>query len=61
MKLTKEKIEKIDHCISLISHVSEEIQNLCSSEKDDIVIRFELGTLYKALRECNYDLMEVIE
>ena len=43
----------------MFNHNAEEIERLCSSEKDDIVYGYELGKMYTHLRDCFMGMMDL--
>lgn len=57
--ITEEQLETIDHNRRMFDLNAERIQELCVSEKDDIVYGFELGQIHSHLRECFMDMFEL--
>ncbi len=51
-RITEDQLETINHYKKMFDINSDRIQELCNSEKDDIVYGFELGMIYSHLREC---------
>ena len=57
--ITQEQIEKIEHYKRMFELNAEIIQDLCHSERDDIVYRFNLGKMHSHLRQCFIEMMEL--
>ena len=57
--ITQEQLETIEHYKRMFEVNAETIQNLCDSEKDDIVYGFELGKMHSHLRDCFIEMMEL--
>jgi hypothetical protein len=57
--ITQEQLELIEHYKRMFELNAETIQELCNSEKDDIVYGFELGKIHSHLRDCFVDMMNL--
>ncbi len=57
--ITQEQLEKIEHYKRMFELNANLIQDLCNSEKDDVVYGFELGKMYSHLRDCFTEMMEL--
>lgn len=57
--ITQEQIELIEHFKRMFQVDADMVQDLCNSEKDDIVYGFELGKLHSHLRDCFIEMMEL--
>jgi len=57
--VTQEQLEKIEHYKRMFEVNAEIVQELCSSERDDIVYGFNLGKLHSHLRQCFIEMMEL--
>lgn len=57
--ITKEQFENIQHYKRMFEYDAQQISELCSSEKDDIVYGFRLGELHSHLRQCFVEMMEL--
>lgn len=57
--ITQEQLETIEHYKRMFELNAETIQQLCNSEKDDVVYGFELGKMYSHLRDCFVNMMEL--
>jgi len=60
MNITKEQFKDLEHLAEMFNHNAEEIRNLCSTEKSDINYGFELGQMYKHLKECYHNMNNII-
>jgi len=57
--ITQEQFNLISHYKRMFELHAESIQNLCSTERDDIVYGFELGGTHSHLRQCFMEMMEL--
>mgnify|MGYP000300027555 CR=1 FL=1 len=57
--ITQEQLDSIEHYKRMFEVNASYINDLCSSEKEDIVYGFELGQRYTHLRECFMAMMEL--
>lgn len=57
--ITQEQLELIEHYKRMFELNAETVQQLCNSEKDDIVYGFELGKMHSHLRDCFTEMMEL--
>ena len=57
--ITQEQLEKIEHYKRMFEVNAEIIQELCHSERDDIVYGFNLGKMHSHLRQCFIEMMEL--
>ena len=56
--ITQEQLETIEHYKRMFELNAETIQQICDSEKADIVYGFELGKIHSHLRDCFANMME---
>ena len=49
--ITKEQLRFIDHFERMFDRISEDVKQLCTEEKSDVEIGFELGRIYANLRD----------
>ena len=56
--ITQEQLYQIGHFREMFNLNAEYIQGLCSCEKDDVVIGFELGKMYGHIKQCYLDMIE---
>lgn len=57
--ITQEQLETIEHYKRMFELNAATIQQLCNSEKDDVVYGFELGKVHSHLRDCFINMMEL--
>ena len=57
--ITEDQLEQFEHYKRMFELNAELIQDLCSSERDDVVYRFELGKIHSQLRNCFIKMMEL--
>jgi hypothetical protein len=57
--ITQDQLENIEHYKRMFELNAETIQQLCNSEKDDVVYGFELGKMHSHLRDCFINMMEL--
>ena len=57
--ITQEQLEQIEHYQRMFELNAELVQELCHSEKDDIVYGFSLGKIHSHLRQCYLEMMEL--
>jgi len=55
-KLKSKQLETISHYKRMFRLEADNIQDLCSSEKDDVVYGFELGKIYSHLEKCFFEM-----
>lgn len=49
--ITKEQLRFIDHFERMFDSISVDVKQLCTEEKSDVEIGFELGRIYANLRD----------
>jgi hypothetical protein len=54
--ISQEQLERIKHFQRMFELNARIIQDLCSSEKDDVVYGFKLGEVHSHLRQCFLDM-----
>lgn len=59
LTITHEQFHEYIHCRRMIEIDSQQIQELCSTEQDDILIGFELGKIHTHLRECFSKMLDI--
>lgn len=59
--INEEQLEEIEHYKRMFELNADKINNLCNSEKDDIVYGFELGQMHSHLRDCFIRMMDLEE
>ena len=59
-KVTPDQFEDLEHYKTMFERNADRIENLCNSEKDDIVYGFELGGMHSHLRDCFIEMMELL-
>ncbi len=57
--ITQEQLQDIEYFKRMFELNAELIQDLCSSEKDDVVYGFELGKIHTNLRQHFAAMMEL--
>ncbi len=57
--ITQDQFDNINHYQRMFEINAELINNLCSSEKDDVVYGFKLGEIYTHLRTCFIEMMSL--
>ena len=57
--ITQHQLETIEHYKRMFELNAETIQQLCDSEKDDVVYGFELGKIHSHLRDCFVNMIEL--
>ena len=57
--ITEDQLEQLEHYKRMFELNAELIQDLCSSERDDVVYGFELGKIHSQLRNCFIKMMEL--
>lgn len=57
--ITQEQLESIEHLKRMFELNADRVQELCNSEKDDIVYGFELGGMHSHLRDCFVNMMQL--
>lgn len=58
--ITQEQLERIDHFKEMFRYESDNLRDLCSSEKDDVVYGYQMGQTSANLSECHMNLMLLI-
>jgi len=59
--ISEDQFETIYHQTRMFEYNAEQIEELCSSEKDDIVYGFELGEIHTNLRNCFAEMLKLEE
>lgn len=59
--INDDQLEIIDHHRRMFEVYSDTINELCSSEKDDIVYGFELGKIHNYMRESFHKMTELYQ
>jgi hypothetical protein len=57
--ITPDQLEVISHHKMMFELNAELINDICRSEKDDIVYGFELGKMFSHFRNCFISMMEL--
>jgi hypothetical protein len=60
-QITEEQYETILHTTKTLEFTADTIKDLCNGEKDDIVYGFELGQIFRNLRNWLPELLELEE
>ena len=60
-QLNEEQLKELDNICNFIMYLKDKITNLCSEEKSDIEIGYELGYLNKQVSENHIKLINIIE
>lgn len=55
--ITQDQFEQIQHFKRMFENIADEISELCSNEKPDIVYGFELGKLHTYIRTHFVDMV----
>jgi hypothetical protein len=55
--ISEEQLERIEHFQRMFELNAKTIQDLCSSEKADVVYGFKLGEVHSHLRQCFLDMI----
>jgi hypothetical protein len=58
--ITQEQFEQLDYIQSMLRQHSDNIRELCSTEKDDVVYGFQLGQTYTYLTKHFIEMMELM-
>lgn len=59
--INEEQLRLLNHYSRMFESNSDDIKSLCNGEKDDIVYGFELGQMYRHLRECFIEMTEICD
>lgn len=59
--ITADQLEDIDHHRRMFDFNAEQIHDLCSEERDDVVYGFKLGQMHSHLRECHFAMMKLTD
>jgi hypothetical protein len=56
--INRDDLRIFEHYAEMFRLNAERINELCSSEKDDVVYGFELGQIHSHMRDCFVEMLE---
>lgn len=59
-EINSEQYESLEHYKNMYREIADNLSELCSDEKDDINMGFELGKIYKYLIDWNMEMSEML-
>ncbi len=59
--ITNEQLQQLEYFQQMFRHHADNIKELCSSEKDDVVYGFKLGETYTYLSKHFIEMMELTD
>lgn len=59
--INEEQLRLLNHYSRMFESNADLVKDLSSGEKDDIVYGFELGQMYRHLRECFIEMTEICD
>lgn len=60
-QLNEEQLKELDNICNFIMYLKDKIANVCSEERSDIEIGYELGYLNKEVSKNHIKLINIIE
>lgn len=57
--ISQKQLDDINYFQRMFQLNAETIQELCNSEKDDVVYGFELGRMHSHLKKCYMEMLEL--
>lgn len=57
--ITEDQLYQIEHFSRMFEVAADDIKELCSAERSDIVYGFELGKSYRHLRDCFMEMINL--
>ena len=61
MKIDDNQMYLINHYTQVVGSIAEEIDSLCSCERDDIVYGYRLGKIHEELRRAQIEISSVLD
>lgn len=58
-KITKEQLDTLERIREVLMYDRDNINKLCTSQRDEIVYGFELGKLYSSISRVHLELIEI--
>jgi hypothetical protein len=59
--ITHEQLQQLEYFQQMLRHHADNIKELCSSEKDDVVYGFQLGETYTYLSKHSMEMIELTD
>ena len=59
-ELNSDQYECLVHYKNMFKEIASDISDLCSSEKDDINMGFELGKMHKYLSDWHLEMLDIL-
>ena len=59
--IKQKHLDKLKHCLKLISYSGDSLKELCAEERSDIVYGFEIGNVTSMLNNCKIMIMSLEE